>query len=108
DRSRLPGPGHYAPPPTPPRQVQPQSRRHPSAHIGATARSTASAQSRRPPRPTQHSSADRRRSYLANKHRIRRETAGVTLPLFTVRERLPYSCVVIAMILLSKTLGLLD
>ncbi len=52
--------------------------------------------SRRPACPTRESRADRRRVYFAYKHRVLRETAGLDLPLFTVRERLPYSCVIVA------------
>ncbi|CAM3911206.1 hypothetical protein NOGI109294_18280 [Nocardiopsis gilva] len=107
DRSRLPGPGRYAPTPTIPRQAPRQSRTRPPAHIGAPTRATASAQSRRTPRPTQHSSADRRRSYLANKHRILRETAGPTRALFCLWDELPYSCTMLAVMFLIHALDLL-
>ncbi|WP_415840835.1 hypothetical protein, partial [Nocardiopsis rhodophaea] len=97
----------YAPAPTPRWQAPSQAWRRPPAHKGAPARFTASAQSRRPRRPIRDSRAGRRRANLACKRRVLRETAGLTRPLFTTWTQLPYSCVIIAVILLAKALGLL-
>ncbi|MBB6173407.1 hypothetical protein HNR23_003467 [Nocardiopsis mwathae] len=55
-------------------------------------------------RPTRQA---RRRAYYAYKHRILAETAGQTRALFTLYEQLPYSCTILALMLLSHALGLL-
>ncbi|MBB6173204.1 hypothetical protein HNR23_003264 [Nocardiopsis mwathae] len=97
DRARLTGPSAYAPPATPRGRTlrplpAPELARRPSPHpaLGAwSGRESA------------------RRTYRAYKRRILNETAGRTRALFPIWEQAPFSCAVIAALLLAKALGLL-
>ncbi|MBB6173416.1 hypothetical protein HNR23_003476 [Nocardiopsis mwathae] len=116
DRARLPGPSPYATQPSyPARPTAPPARAtRPKAPVGPRPATRPSGQwaTRQPTRPRPAStvrptSQARRRAYYTYKHRVLSETAGQTRALFTLYEQLPYSCTILALMLLSHALGLL-